>query len=158
MAEYRTDDVDTFPAGEAPTLRIFQGGNGDWYVVIAPEGHKMAPAGNVVRVTTSGVRVPGLAPAIAAAARALKGGGPVAFRILELWKGFDVVRTIEGAMNLVEREAGKLEASAAADGFPKSKRVRQKKAAAAELRDLRRDLDALAAPFRAEKQGSRADT
>lgn len=70
---YLTDDRD-YP--ERNELVIFQGGNGDWYVGVAPEGQGCI--GKSVRICTSGgasSRVPGLAVAIADAFRALEGAG-----------------------------------------------------------------------------------
>jgi len=66
-ARYTTDDIDIDP--EAHELVIFPGGNGDWYVQIAPQGER---ASNGVRITTSGTRVDGLANAIADAYHAIK--------------------------------------------------------------------------------------
>lgn len=62
---YTTDDRDT---DRRNVLEIYQGGNGDWYVCIAPEGE--GTAGRGVRISTSGgaqQHAPGLAKAIAAA-------------------------------------------------------------------------------------------
>lgn len=153
VGEYRTDDVDQYRDEPPPTLRIFQGGNGDWYVAIAPEGHRLAPRSSVVRVTTSGVRVQGLGPAIAAAFRALVGRPDIRFSLLDMWQPSDAIATLEGAMAELDREASKLEAAAMGDPYPKSPRVRQKKARAAELRALRTGLDALAAPLRVQRAG-----
>jgi hypothetical protein len=71
IAEVRwlTDDRDEKEKNE---LVIFQGGNGDWYVGVTPEGEGCI--GRTVRICTSGgaaSRVPGLGPAIASAFRAL---------------------------------------------------------------------------------------
>jgi len=62
--KYLTDDCDV----NRNELTIFQGGNGDWYVAIVKEDEALGPC---VRITTSCNRVPGLAPAIANAYRAL---------------------------------------------------------------------------------------
>jgi hypothetical protein len=62
-----SDDCDKSPMD----LVIQQGGNGDWYIAILPEGYVIGPA---VRLSTSGgasSRVPGFTVAIAAAYRAL---------------------------------------------------------------------------------------
>lgn len=64
---YLTDDADI--DRHRNELRIFMGGNGDWYVSIAPEGE--GDIGRGVRIVTSGSRVPGLAVAIANAYRAI---------------------------------------------------------------------------------------
>ena len=72
-ARYLTDDRDDESRNE---LVIIQGGNGDWYVAIVPEGEGCIGRG--VRIATSGgasTRVPGLAPAIANAFRALVNAG-----------------------------------------------------------------------------------
>lgn len=56
-------------------LEIVQGGNGDWYVSVAPEGE--GTAGRGVRICTSGgaqQHAPGLANAVAAAFRAILEG------------------------------------------------------------------------------------
>jgi hypothetical protein len=69
-AVYLTDDRD-LPEDELRTLVIFPGGNGDWYVQVAPK-HGRAVEG--VRLCTSGgasVHCPGLGPAIAEAYRAM---------------------------------------------------------------------------------------
>jgi len=68
-ARYLTDDRDFKDRNE---LVITLGGNGDWYVSVVPEGQ--GAIGRGVRICTSGgasSRVPGLAPAIANAFRAL---------------------------------------------------------------------------------------
>lgn len=66
---YLTDDCDEPQRNE---LVISQGGNGDWYVAVVPEGQKTIRKG--VRISTSGGAsraVPGLTTAIADAFRAL---------------------------------------------------------------------------------------
>jgi hypothetical protein len=63
----KTDDCDKSDL----ELSIFQGGNGDWYISILPEGHRIGPC---VRISTSGgasARVPGLTAAIAEVYQAL---------------------------------------------------------------------------------------
>lgn len=149
-AEYRTDDVDQYRDEPPPTLRIFQGGNGDWYVAIAPEGQRLAPRSSVVRVTTSGVRVQGLGPAIAAAFRALIGRPDPRFYVLDLWQSSDVLATLEAVRIRLEQEADRVYGLALNDSYPNSPRVKKRKAEAAELRELRSRVDALAAPFRAK--------
>ena len=73
MAEkaiYLTDDRD-LPKDELRTLVIFPGGNGDWYVQVAPE-HGRTMEG--VRICTSGgaaSQCPGLGVAIAEAYRSM---------------------------------------------------------------------------------------
>lgn len=70
-AVYITDDRD-LPEEEQRTLVIFHGGNGDWYVQVAPlHGRTMEG----VRLCTSGgasTHCPGLTTAIADAYRAIK--------------------------------------------------------------------------------------
>lgn len=70
-AVYITDDRD-LPEEDQRTLVIFHGGNGDWYVQVAPlHGRTMEG----VRLCTSGgasTRCPGLTTAIADAYRAIK--------------------------------------------------------------------------------------
>lgn len=69
-ALYVTDDRDR-PQDEQRVLVIFPGGNGDWYVQVAP-AHGRATEG--VRICTSGgaaTRCPGLGIAIAEAYRAM---------------------------------------------------------------------------------------
>lgn len=68
QVSYLTDDADI--DRHRNTLQIFMGGNGDWYVSVAPEGE--GDIGRGVRITTSGSRVPGLGNAIAGAYRALR--------------------------------------------------------------------------------------
>lgn len=66
---YLTDDRDERHRNE---LIISIGGNGDWYVAVAPEGTK--PIGKAIRICTSGgasSAVPGLGVAIAQAFRAI---------------------------------------------------------------------------------------
>lgn len=66
---YLTDDRDERNRNE---LIIFQGGNGDWYVGVVPEGEMWI--GRTVRICTSGGAAsacPGLPSAIAAAYRAM---------------------------------------------------------------------------------------
>jgi hypothetical protein len=68
---YLTDDRD-YPEDRRNELVIGFGGNGDWYVAVVPEGQ--GTIGRAVRICTSGgasSAVPGLAPAIANAFRAL---------------------------------------------------------------------------------------
>lgn len=70
-AVYLTDDRD-LPDEELRTLVIYQGGNGDWYVQVAPR-HGRTTEG--VRLCTSGgasSHAPGLTAAIASAYRAIK--------------------------------------------------------------------------------------
>lgn len=70
-ATYLTDDRD-LPKEDLRTLVIFPGGNGDWYVQVAPH-HGRAMEG--VRICTSGgaaSQCPGLGIAIAEAYRAMK--------------------------------------------------------------------------------------
>jgi hypothetical protein len=55
--EYVSDDCDI----EENRLRVYQGENGDWYVQICKPGERIGVA---VRVTTSGVRHPGVALAV----------------------------------------------------------------------------------------------
>lgn len=65
---YVTDDRDEKSPHE---LKIFLGGNGDWYVSVLPKGHRVGPA---VRLCTSGgasSAAPGLTNAIADAYSAL---------------------------------------------------------------------------------------
>ncbi len=72
-ARYLTDDRDLEGPNE---LIIFQGGNGDWYVGVAPQGTSCIDKS--VRSCTSGrasSRVPGLTLAIANAFRALVAAG-----------------------------------------------------------------------------------
>ena len=72
-ARWLTDDRDSSHLNE---LIIYQGGNGDWYLEIAPCGKRNI--GGAVRICTSGgaaSRVPGLAPAVAAMFRALVAAG-----------------------------------------------------------------------------------
>lgn len=69
-ALYVTDDRD-LPDDEQRALVIFPGGNGDWYVQVAPK-HGCAIEG--VRICMSGgaaMHCPGLGPAIAEAYRAM---------------------------------------------------------------------------------------
>lgn len=69
-AMYLTDDRD-LPDDALRTLVIFPGGNGDWYVQVAPK-HGRTTEG--VRIATSGgaaTHCPGLGPAIAEAYRAM---------------------------------------------------------------------------------------
>lgn len=69
-AIYLTDDRD-LPKEDLRTLVIFPGGNGDWYVQVAPE-HGVTMEG--VRISTSGgaqTQCPGLGIAIADAYRAM---------------------------------------------------------------------------------------
>lgn len=69
-AIYLTDDRD-LPEDKQRTLVIFQGGNQDWYVSVAPK-HGVTMEG--VRICTSGgaaTACPGLGPAIADAFRAM---------------------------------------------------------------------------------------
>jgi hypothetical protein len=67
---YTTDDMDI--DRRVHELCIQPGGNGDWYVAIAPQGTNAVHA---VRITTSGSRVSGLAAAIANAYRAILAAG-----------------------------------------------------------------------------------
>lgn len=70
-AMYLTDDRD-LPDDDLRALVIFPGGNGDWYVQVAPK-HGRAMEG--VRICTSGgaqMQCPGLGPAIAEAYRAMQ--------------------------------------------------------------------------------------
>lgn len=70
-AIYLTDDRD-LPEEDQRTLVIFHGGNGDWYVQVAP-AHGRTMEG--VRICTSGgasSRCPGLGVAIADAYRAMR--------------------------------------------------------------------------------------
>lgn len=67
-ARYLTDDRDQPDRHE---LKIMQGGNGDWYVSVLPEGDRLGPS---VRLCTSGgasFAAPGLTVAIAQAYRAM---------------------------------------------------------------------------------------
>ena len=69
-AMYLTDDRD-LPDDELRTLVIFPGGNGDWYVQVAPK-HGRSTEG--VRICTSGraaTQCPGLGAAIAEAYRVM---------------------------------------------------------------------------------------
>jgi hypothetical protein len=69
-AMYVTDDRD-LPDDEQRALVIFQGGNGDWYVQVAPKQGRTVEG---VRICTSGgasTQCPGLGPAIAEAYRAM---------------------------------------------------------------------------------------
>lgn len=71
QAVFITDDRDK-PLEEKLSLRILQGGNGDWYVSIAPLNQV---AINGVRISTSGgasISTPGLTAAIADAYAAIK--------------------------------------------------------------------------------------
>jgi hypothetical protein len=68
---YLTDDRD-YPEDRQRALVIFEGGNGDWYVQVAP-AHGRTTEG--VRICTSGgaaSNCPGLGAAIADAYRAMK--------------------------------------------------------------------------------------
>lgn len=68
---YLTDDRD-LPEEDQRELVIFLGGNGDWYVKVAPRGRRVVHG---VRICTSGggsTTVPGLGVAIANAYRAIK--------------------------------------------------------------------------------------
>lgn len=70
-AIYLTDDRD-LPVEDQRALVIFQGGNGDWYIQVAP-AHGRTTEG--VRICTSGgaaSRCPGLGIAIADAYRAIQ--------------------------------------------------------------------------------------
>ena len=70
-AMYLTDDRD-LPEEDQRTLVIFPGGNGDWYVQVAP-AHGRTSEG--VRICTSGgaaTACPGLGPAISEAYRAMR--------------------------------------------------------------------------------------
>lgn len=70
-AMYLTDDRD-LPDEDLRTLVIFSGGNGDWYVQVAPK-HGRTHEG--VRICTSGgasTQCPGLGAAIAEAYRAMQ--------------------------------------------------------------------------------------
>lgn len=70
-AIYLTDDRD-LPEEDQRTLVIFHGGNGDWYVQVAP-AHGRTMEG--VRICTSGgasSRCPGLGVAVADAYRAMQ--------------------------------------------------------------------------------------
>lgn len=69
-AVYLTDDRD-LPDEELRTLVIFPGGNGDWYVQIAPKNGRTSEG---VRLCTSGgasTHCPGLTTGIAMAYRAM---------------------------------------------------------------------------------------
>lgn len=96
---YLTDDRD-LPENQQRTLVIFPGGNGDWYVQVAPK-HGRTTEG--VRISTSGGAqwaCPGLGVAIAEAYRAMRAaqdapGGQLAPSVptrreleeeLELWR------------------------------------------------------------------------
>lgn len=71
QAMYRTDDRD-MPLEDQRVLVIFPGGNGDWYVQVAP-AHGRTTEG--VRLCTSGgasTACPGLTAAIAEAYRCMK--------------------------------------------------------------------------------------
>lgn len=73
-AVYLTDDRD-LPVEDQRALVIFPGGNGDWYVQVAP-AHGRTNQG--VRICTSGgasTQCPGLGVAIADAYRAMKAAG-----------------------------------------------------------------------------------
>ena len=73
-AMYLTDDRD-HPVESQRALVIFPGGNGDWYVQVAP-AHGRTTEG--VRICTSGgaaTSCPGLGVAIADAYRAMKAAG-----------------------------------------------------------------------------------
>lgn len=84
---YRTDDRD-LPEEDQRVLVIFPGGNGDWYVQVAPlHGRTM----DGVRICTSGgaaSHCPGLAPAIAKAYRAMqaaqRGETPPALSMMDM--------------------------------------------------------------------------
>jgi hypothetical protein len=65
---YTTDNCDV----DDHELVIFPGGNGDWYVGVARRDEWPA---HFVRIVTSGVRVVGLAVAIADAYRAIEAAG-----------------------------------------------------------------------------------
>ena len=70
---YLTDDRDERKRNE---LVIMQGGNGDWYVAVVPEG--TGTIGRAVRLCTSGgasTHAPGLPSAIADAYRAMQQAG-----------------------------------------------------------------------------------
>jgi len=74
MVRYLTDDRDESHRNE---LVIMQGGNGDWYVAVVPEGE--GTIGRAVRLCTSGgasSRCPGLTGAIANAFRAIAQSQP----------------------------------------------------------------------------------
>lgn len=71
---YLTDDRDLRCRHE---LVIGQGGNGDWYIAVVPEGE--GTLGRSVRLCTSGGAssiAPGLVPAIAEAFRSLSAANP----------------------------------------------------------------------------------
>lgn len=71
QAVFTTDDRDK-PLEDQLSLRILHGGNGDWYVAVAPVGRA---AVNGVRICTSGGASkthPGLTAAIAEAYNAIK--------------------------------------------------------------------------------------
>lgn len=70
-AQYLTDDRD-LPEDQLRTLVIFPGGNGDWYVQVAPKNGRTSEG---VRLATSGgasTNCPGLTIAIADAYRAMQ--------------------------------------------------------------------------------------
>lgn len=70
---FLTDDRD-LPKDERNELVIMQGGNGDWYVSVVPEG--TGTVGKAVRICTSGgasTQVPGLTLAILRAYEAISG-------------------------------------------------------------------------------------
>ena len=69
--EYLSDDRDI----EANRLRVYQGENGDWYVVVLKPGERIGVA---VRITTSGVRRghQGVGPAVRQLYDALKPAPP----------------------------------------------------------------------------------
>lgn len=74
IAEYLTDDQDVC----TNRLCVMSGGNGDWYIGVdfpCRDNPELRDR-QFVRVTTSGIRVPGLAVAVADAYRAIKAATP----------------------------------------------------------------------------------
>jgi hypothetical protein len=95
---YTTDDRDR---EERLDLVIQQGGNGDWYVSVVPEGHAAIRG---VRLSTSGgasFAVPGLTGAIADAYRAMRGESPREPTLLRLAQ--TTLATLEASLRDAER-------------------------------------------------------
>lgn len=116
MAEpgiYLTDDRD-LPEDEQRTLVIFPGGNGDWYVQVAPKNGRTTEG---VRLCTSGgasSHCPGLTAAIAEAYRAMiaaqKGQpNPSRSRVdleeeIEAWRRSFPGKVYDGRFSIIDEE------------------------------------------------------
>ena len=101
-ARYTTDDVDIDRL--VMELEIYPGGNGDWYVAVAPQGE--GSIGRGVRIVTSGVRVHGLANAMADAYRAIRAAGARAHLEPHRREGEAVLRPCQscGGKGYIRRE------------------------------------------------------